>query len=46
MSAPKQRKTAHEQRVFYYALLGGLPAIISTIWMLIKKLEVLTVIKN
>ena len=34
MPAPKQRRTAHEQRVFYYALLSGLPAVVSTIWML------------
>ena len=27
-AAPKQRRLAHEQRVFYYALLAGLPALI------------------
>lgn len=34
MAPPKQRRTAHEQRVFYYALLSGLPAVASSIWML------------
>jgi two-component system nitrogen regulation sensor histidine kinase NtrY len=34
MPPPKQRRTAHEQRVFYYALLGGLPAVVSTLWLL------------
>ncbi len=28
------RRPAHEQRVFYYALLGGLPAVVSTLWLL------------
>jgi two-component system, NtrC family, nitrogen regulation sensor histidine kinase NtrY len=28
MPSPKQRRLAHEQRVFYYALLSGLPALI------------------
>jgi PAS domain S-box-containing protein len=34
MPAPKRSRIPHEQRVFYYALLGGLPAVISAIWML------------
>lgn len=34
MPKATQRRTAHEQRVFYYALLGGLPAVVSSIWML------------
>ncbi|MBP7482498.1 MAG: methyl-accepting chemotaxis protein, partial [Lacunisphaera sp.] len=34
MPSPRQRRTAHEQRVFYYALFGGLPAVVSTFWML------------
>ncbi len=33
MPPPKQRRTAHEQRVFYFALLGGLPAIGTTLWI-------------
>ena len=28
MPPPKQRRLAHEQRVFYYALLAGLPALV------------------
>ncbi len=34
MPKPPSRRTAHEQRVFYYALLSGLPAVVSSIWML------------
>ncbi len=34
MPAPKQRRTAHEQRVFYYALLAGLPAMTVAVVML------------
>jgi nitrogen fixation/metabolism regulation signal transduction histidine kinase len=34
MPKPPNRRTAHEQRVFYYALLSGLPAVVSSIWML------------
>jgi nitrogen fixation/metabolism regulation signal transduction histidine kinase len=34
MAAPKQRRTAHEQRVFYYTLLSGLPAVASLMWIL------------
>jgi nitrogen fixation/metabolism regulation signal transduction histidine kinase len=33
MGSPKQRRTAHEQRVFYYALLSGLPAVVITLWI-------------
>src|SRR5258708_7764485 len=35
MPPPKQRRTAHEQRVFYYTLLRGLPAgatVMSILW--------------
>jgi len=34
MAAPKQRRTAHEQRVFYYALLSGLPAVAGLMWII------------
>jgi len=34
MPPPKQRRTAHEQRVFYYTLLGGLPAIATVMWII------------
>lgn len=34
MPPPKQRHLAHEQRVFLYALLAGLPAVIATVWLL------------
>ena len=33
MAPPKQRRTAHEQRVFYFALLSGLPAVAITMWI-------------
>src|SRR3954466_13531195 len=33
MAPPKQRRTAHEQRVFYFTLLGGLPAVATTLWI-------------
>jgi hypothetical protein len=28
MPPPKQRRIPHEQRIFYYALLSGVPALI------------------
>jgi two-component system nitrogen regulation sensor histidine kinase NtrY len=34
MPPPKQRRIAHEQRVFYYTLLGGLPAVVTVMWIL------------
>jgi len=34
MPVPKRSRIPHEQRVFYYALLSGLPAVASTVWML------------
>lgn len=37
MPPPKQRRTAHEQRVFYYTLLGGLPAVASLMWIIWTK---------
>lgn len=33
MPPPRQRRTAHEQRVFYYTLLGGLPAVLTVLWI-------------
>ncbi len=37
MPPPKQRRTAHEQRVFYYTLLGGLPAVAMVMWIVWTK---------
>ncbi len=34
MPPPKQRRTAHEQRIFYYALLSGLPAMAVAVTLL------------
>ncbi len=34
MPPPKPRRTAHEQRVFYYTLLSGLPAVTTVMWIL------------
>ncbi len=34
MPPPRRSRIPHEQRVFYYALLSGLPAVASSIWML------------
>ncbi len=34
MPPPKQRRLAHEQRVFYYTLLSGLPAMVLLMWIL------------
>lgn len=33
MPQPKPRRTAHEQRAFYYTLLGGLPAVLIVLWI-------------
>ena len=33
MPPPRQRRLAHEQRVFYYTLLGGLPAVLIVLWI-------------
>jgi len=33
MAKPSQRRTAHEQRVFYYTLGGGLPAVLIVLWI-------------
>jgi two-component system nitrogen regulation sensor histidine kinase NtrY len=35
MAAPKKRRIAHEQLVFYYALLGGLPATVVAMTLLL-----------
>jgi nitrogen fixation/metabolism regulation signal transduction histidine kinase len=34
MPKAPQRRTAHEQRIFYYALLSGLPAVAGLMWIL------------
>src|SRR3954469_18484720 len=34
MPPPRQRRLAHEQRVFYFTLLGGLPAVVTVLWIL------------
>jgi two-component system nitrogen regulation sensor histidine kinase NtrY len=34
MPPPRHRRTAHEQRVFYFALLGGLPSVAMLLWIL------------
>ena len=34
MPAPRQSRLSHEQRIFYYALLSGLPAVIAALTML------------
>ncbi|HEY4301122.1 MAG TPA: ATP-binding protein [Candidatus Didemnitutus sp.] len=35
MPAPKKRRIAHEQRVFYYTLLSGLPAVVVAMTLLL-----------
>ncbi len=34
MPPTKHRRLAHEQRIFYYALLAGLPAVACSVWLL------------
>ncbi|HVZ63286.1 MAG TPA: ATP-binding protein [Lacunisphaera sp.] len=34
MPAPKRSRVSHEQRIFYYSLLSGLPAILMLMWIL------------
>lgn len=34
MPAPKQNRIPHEQRIFYYALLAGLPALVTALTLL------------
>lgn len=34
MAAPKRSRVSHEQRIFYYSLLSGLPAILMLMWIL------------
>ena len=34
MAKPSHRRLAHDQRIFYYALLAGLPAVVCSVWML------------
>ncbi|HWA24678.1 MAG TPA: ATP-binding protein [Lacunisphaera sp.] len=35
MAAPKKRRLSHEQRVFYYALLAGLPGVVVSMVLLL-----------
>jgi len=35
MAPPRKRRIAHEQRVFYYALLAGLPAVLTAMILLL-----------
>jgi two-component system, NtrC family, nitrogen regulation sensor histidine kinase NtrY len=35
MPPPKQRRTAHEQRIFYYSLLSGFPAVVTALTLLV-----------
>jgi nitrogen fixation/metabolism regulation signal transduction histidine kinase len=37
MPSKKQRRLAHEQRVFLYTLLSGLPAVVVSAWLLLTR---------
>ncbi|MBI2515300.1 MAG: PAS domain-containing sensor histidine kinase [Opitutae bacterium] len=37
MPSRKQRRLAHEQRVFLYTLLSGLPAVVVSVWLLLTR---------